>query len=660
MLKYILQQLGLEKISDKPLSFRQPSQVFNFNGGKSDVSSILDLHKNYIKQLKIALPYNDAEFERWVKPIIIHIAEYYLLLPSSFEQHHREAGGAFTHSVQTAIAAVSILKQDSGYYNQVPGELRHSHQYTIPLAICILALVHDTGKPITDFDVYACDRTGIINTKIDKWEPTIVSIRAWAKKNKVKYYRPYFFPVRLFKEHEKHTVNEIAKILPLLKNFKNKPLLQTVINNSLHSLTSPSGNALLSIVQESDAKSARYDMMTYGRLPRETTHSCRFFDALQTHYFDAPSENESISSIPYFWSNLGLHINYPIGLEKIIQTVFSIHKSHSPQLNDKFPSEPISVVRLLANCHHLISLDLDNENFIDNIYVKLNSEVNPSKHSLHKIKVITIKQPHLLKVLKNKKTYTCHLSPNQKEIETIPLSAMGVNEGNEFYDELAKEASIDQSSVNNKAPDTEINSTLTDQDHQPENVTTKIDDNNLDHQVNIDFNSNDEYSDSIVDPHIKRFLTPDALNKLNGSNDDTSKDNVEFLEIGEMCEALFPQSSQHSKLNILVASLTALKAKIVDRSLTIETTDSDDVSIGRNENGLFIKKDIFVNPLFNISNKDLFQLTIIINDAVDKSSFPFKTGVGRSESLKFYLNNDLAKLITSDVEDVVKEGIDNV
>jgi hypothetical protein len=649
MLKYILKKLGLEKISDMPLSFRQPTQVFNFKGGKTDVSSILELNKGYIKQLRSALPYNDVEFERWVKPILIHVAEYYLLLPSSFEQHHRESGGAFTHSVQTAIAAVSILRLDTGYYNNVSGELRHSHQYTIPLAVCILALVHDTGKPITDFDVYACDITGIINTKIDKWEPTQINIRAWAKKNRVKYYRPYFFPVRLFKEHEKHTVNEIAKILPLLKKFKNKPLLQSVINNAIHSLSSPSGNALLRIVQEADAKSARYYMLSYGSQPNETTQSCRFFDALQTHYFDSPSENESISSIPYFWSNLGLHINYPLGIDKITQTVKSIHQSHSPELADTFPNEPISVVRLLANSNHLLSLDLDSENFIDNIYIKLKSEVEPNKYSSHKVKVITIKQSHLLKVLKNKNTYTCHLSPNQTEIETIPLSAMGVNEDNDFYSTLAKEAS-----------ESDNNSTLYTDDNQSEQETipTIIEDKNSEQQVNIDFNSNGEYSDPIVEPNISRFLSPDVLTQLNNSHNDTLINDVAFSSIEELCKALFPESNQHSKVNVLVKYLSVLKEKIADKTFHIETTDSDNVSIGRNENGLFIKQEIFSDPSFNIPAKDLFQLTIIIRNAIEKSTFPCKMFIG--DSLKIYLDNDLAKFITSNVVDVVKKGIENV
>jgi|TARA_R110002060_G_scaffold36845_3_gene47835 hypothetical protein len=433
VLQKIFNFLGYSKkdISDV-LFTRLPLRVVQTFGGKKDLAALIKKNKLYIHKSRLILPYNDQEFDCWVLPLIEYMAKYYLCLPASYDHHHRDNGGAFEHALQTAISAVTLLNSHKEIYREIDSEFRHEHKDSMPLAVYVLALIHDTGKPISDFFVRACDREVNINYDIPVWKATDETLFDWVNMYSVKYYKAFYDTKRIHKKHESYSGIALSEIAGILKLYKNPALLKKQINEVLYKEDTETNNLLNQIIKAADRSSTRYYMELYGRIPRDNCNSSMFFEGLQSFYFGPDNSHEGYFSRPYFWTNSGLHIHYPNGLNAIYEAIIGLGKRLSSV--DEDPAD--SLISILHNTNHLILVGESSTKHcaIHTIYVE-NIEVNADGEESKKwssASVITIKQPHLLKLLEGERIYqSSYENPSVSEAtisESIPLEARGLNE----------------------------------------------------------------------------------------------------------------------------------------------------------------------------------------------------------------------------------------
>lgn len=431
----------------KPL----PLRVMQSHGGKNDVAALMNKNRIYIEKSREALPFHDVEFDTCVLPLIEFMAKYYLCLPASYDHHHRDSGGAFEHAIQTGVLSVGILNQYNEIYRKVESELRHEYQRTIPLAVYILGLTHDTGKPVADFFVRACDQDVNVKYDIPMWQATQETMYEWVVKNKVKYYKAFYDPNRINKKHDSYSEIAFARIDILLNLYQNPVLLKKQINEVLHQHDTEINNVISNIVKAGDRSSTRYYMESYGRIPRDNCNSSMFFEGLQSLYFSSDNSQHSFFSKPIFWSNSGLHIHYPNGLNAIYEAI--IH--HGKHLSNSKEDPADSLINILHNTNHLLLVGERSPKHcaIHTIYVE-DIEISADGEEIKKwasALVVTIKQPHLLKLLEGARIYnSSYESPFNSE--NIPVEARGLNEDpQDYYKNLSEnvhpEAQVDENII---------------------------------------------------------------------------------------------------------------------------------------------------------------------------------------------------------------------
>lgn len=140
----------LKKPSEGPVFAVGPSgcHIFKYVDGKT----LLSRYRALIGRLRFAL---DAPPEIWdeaAMPLIASLASTISALPASEAVHDPDAGGLFRHSLLTALNAMEGM--DTGVAQD---------SFRPRLCVMMLALMHDLGKPISDYEV--SDSAGRI------WDP---------------------------------------------------------------------------------------------------------------------------------------------------------------------------------------------------------------------------------------------------------------------------------------------------------------------------------------------------------------------------------------------------------------------------------------------------------------------------------------------------------
>ncbi|MGN0908590.1 MAG: TraI domain-containing protein, partial [Succinivibrio sp.] len=122
--------------------------VFPYASGQE----MLARYRSLIVRLRFALDAPPHIWEKAALPLISCLASTISSLPASEAVHDPDAGGLFRHSLLTALNAMEGM--DSG-----------SSQDAFRARLCamMLALMHDLGKPVSDYEVR--DRSGRL------WDP---------------------------------------------------------------------------------------------------------------------------------------------------------------------------------------------------------------------------------------------------------------------------------------------------------------------------------------------------------------------------------------------------------------------------------------------------------------------------------------------------------
>jgi conjugal transfer pilus assembly protein TraI len=117
-------------------------------------------------------------------PIIYAYAGHAHLLPASETNHHRGAGGLFQHGLEAAYYAVRLVDgKNAGQKSAhlVDAEERKKYEERLRFTTFCAALLHDTGKPISDMTVEA-------NNGGATWNPLLEYLPEWASAHGVERY----------------------------------------------------------------------------------------------------------------------------------------------------------------------------------------------------------------------------------------------------------------------------------------------------------------------------------------------------------------------------------------------------------------------------------------------------------------------------------------
>lgn len=107
-----------------------------------DASSLLSDYKELITRIRFAL---DAPYEVWndsALALIKNLASTVSSLPASEAVHDPDRGGLFRHSLLTALNALNGMEN-----------INAEDGFRARLCVFMLALMHDLGKPLSDYEV---------------------------------------------------------------------------------------------------------------------------------------------------------------------------------------------------------------------------------------------------------------------------------------------------------------------------------------------------------------------------------------------------------------------------------------------------------------------------------------------------------------------------
>lgn len=495
MLQRLFKFFGYSKLGDEQAG-QLPLRVFQVLSGKKDVEMLLKNNALYISKARKELPFNDAEFEKLIIPLIEFIAKFYLNLPASYDHHHREKGGAFEHALQTGISAISMLSKHGTIYRLIDPEYRHEHKFALPFAVFIMALTHDTGKPMTDFIVRACDRELNIDYDIPKWVASKVTLFSWVKEYNVKYYKAFYDSNRVHKKHEYYSGIVLPQITEIIENYNYDELVKKYINEVLLKDKSQTNTLITNILKAADQHSTRYYMESYGRAPQDNCNSSMFFEGLESLYFGSDNHQQGYFSKPYFWSDSGLHVHYPNGLNAIHEAIIGLGK----HLSNSSESPADSLINILHNSNQLLLVGKSSPKhcaihtiYVEDVFVNADGEETKRWSSTS---VITIKQPHLLKLLQSGPVYkSSYEEPSNSDV--IPLTARGLNDDPLGYYESLK--NDNEAVVNQEATEPELSSETQSEMDQEIEYSQQNNEVTTDEFPTEDISSKDGYEESGLD-----------------------------------------------------------------------------------------------------------------------------------------------------------------
>lgn len=106
-----------------------------------------------LKSLERTWAYASKSFHKDAMPIIDHAINCYGPLPGSQADHHSGKNGLIIHSLDLALRALRSIPGETEPGEAMKGSNRAHHELGYYVVILLIALLHDVGKPITDYVV---------------------------------------------------------------------------------------------------------------------------------------------------------------------------------------------------------------------------------------------------------------------------------------------------------------------------------------------------------------------------------------------------------------------------------------------------------------------------------------------------------------------------
>lgn len=221
-----------------------------------------------IQAIKRELNIRDSEFEQLMMPMLDSFANFVQLFPASEHHHHRAQSGLMRHSLEVCFQCIRKAKNIEFDSMEMP-VVKSSRMLAWRLAIATAGLLHDIGKPFTDYEVW--DKSGTHH-----WPPGRTPIHEWAKANNIERY----YLVWKSSRHQQHHSSTTAMMMMTMPQILHEFLLSegndiyneltramavsTVRLDATEENAPEMKNKILKIVKESDVISVRHDLQRYG------------------------------------------------------------------------------------------------------------------------------------------------------------------------------------------------------------------------------------------------------------------------------------------------------------------------------------------------------------------------------------------------------------
>ncbi|MCR1769787.1 MobH family relaxase [Burkholderia glumae] len=216
-----------------------------------------------------------VNFEQDLQPVLVAIAAFVQRLPASEAHHHAQPGGLLVHIVEVADAA---LRLRAGRVLPVGAPIEHvarlQHRWTY--AVCLAALLHDIGRPMSDLRIqYFRSVDGVPSP----WMPLAGSLEAHGA---VAY--TVEFPSsseRDYQAHQRLPVILMQQLVPrkTLMWLAEDPALIRELNAFLSGQPLP-GSAIADIVVAADQASVKANLVTGPRTRFKTARAVPLIERL--------------------------------------------------------------------------------------------------------------------------------------------------------------------------------------------------------------------------------------------------------------------------------------------------------------------------------------------------------------------------------------------
>jgi Putative helicase len=223
---------------------------------------LLDYHKEKVGQIASGIGLPPQQFKRLILPALVSYANFVHLVPASQNHHHRAWGGLLAHGLEVALLALNSCQVTSFDHGRVPQERTRRKERWYAAAV-FASLLHDTGKPLSDFRV--TDASGELF-----WKPVSKSIPDWAAENGIERYYLHWNPGR----HERHKNLSITMVDRILHPEVREWLMdggQDLYSAMVAAITGDDEkSALTGIVIKADSASVHLDLKKRGGDPAGT------------------------------------------------------------------------------------------------------------------------------------------------------------------------------------------------------------------------------------------------------------------------------------------------------------------------------------------------------------------------------------------------------
>jgi hypothetical protein len=217
----------------------------------ASTKQILETQKGLLIEIKNEV--GESTYERYYLPCITNYVDFVNLLPASEQDHHRGAGGLFRHGLEVAKTSLIYAKHEIFDSHLPPSEI-HSNEPKWHLAAFLSGLVHDIGKPLSDYQVVSEDGSIL-------WNPFAETLYEWGKKNEITKYFINWQKGR-YRKHESLS-SVIAKniITDEALSFMTTPG-NTIIRQMFECVTNQPDhkNSIYTLVKDADHHSTKSDI----------------------------------------------------------------------------------------------------------------------------------------------------------------------------------------------------------------------------------------------------------------------------------------------------------------------------------------------------------------------------------------------------------------
>ncbi|WP_338885753.1 MobH family relaxase [Xenorhabdus sp. TH1] len=239
------------------MSVGYPPKLEGFPARLSGRQLLEKTQRDMVRMIRKEVQLGD-DFEKYIMPLLLNVADFVHLFPASEHHHHRAQGGLLRHNLEVCYHAVKAMKVIEFDEKENP-EQKSRMVIKWRLAVVVTALLHDIGKPVTDYEIWNKDGTL-------QWKPSGKCIFEWAVENGIDRYYLSWNKNRL-NNHKLLASSLIEKIVPaevieILQQNSRNIFFKVVdaISNLTPTDAQKRSNALIELVINADKKSVLEDM----------------------------------------------------------------------------------------------------------------------------------------------------------------------------------------------------------------------------------------------------------------------------------------------------------------------------------------------------------------------------------------------------------------